>query len=502
LHSPQPLAKIERVIPLPFMFTPFIRSLAFVGVLGLFAYSSRELRGQTAGEAPAAVEGMVQDSSNSPLVGAMISIKSNNSSFVRTTTADLHGQYHFERLPAGTYTVRANLPGYAEYIEASLVLGEHEKKSLVLVMKKEQSQTSAKDQSSAIAFVDEPTFTVAGVTDTTALGGHGSGPVIRNSDALSKETVSLAHEYAANPGGAPNDAAHADLTQQAAAIRIQLSHRDDADLHAQLAEIEENLSHPLEAEKEYQRAAEMDPSEPHLFAWGAELLLHHAPEPAIEVFTKGHRLYPQSSRMLLGLGAAYYAERSKEQAEHMFLQACDLDPVDPTPYLFLGRLQVTQQIVSGAWTERMKRFVALHPEMAASHYLYAVALMKQDGSQSNRNLIESELKSAIKLNPQLGDAYLYLGILCSDIGDFSAAVTALQKAVELTPLPEDAHYRLAQLYRRMGETEKANQEIAQFKRVAEQKDAQAEKERHEIPQFVYTLRGQNPTLPPPPPNSH
>jgi hypothetical protein len=60
------------------------------------------------------------------------------------------------------------------------------------------------------------------------------------------------------------------------------------------------------------------------------------------------------------------------------------------------------------------------------------------------------------------------------------------------PASEEAHFRLAQVYRRTGDTEKANQEIAEFKKLSEQKDRQAERERHEIPQFVYTLRGQTP----------
>jgi len=34
-------------------------------------------------------------------------------------------------------------------------------------------------------------------------------------------------------------------------------------------------------------------------------------------------------------------------------------------------------------------------------------------------------------------------------------VAYLQKAIENTALPGDAHYRLEQAYRRMGETEKA-----------------------------------------------
>jgi tetratricopeptide (TPR) repeat protein len=450
----------------------------------------------------AAIEGKVQDSQNHPLAAAVISLDSSDSIPALTSTADPQGQFRFESVPPGRYTLHVKLSGYAESIQGPFVLHDHETKSVMLSLTQNKNQATAKDSSSAMAFSDEPTFTVAGVTDTTALGGHGSGPIVRNSDALSKETASLARENSAKPNAATNDSANAGPAQQAAAIRAKLAHEDNADLHAQLADIEESQGHPLEAQNEYQRAAQMDPSEPHLFAWGAELLLHHAPEPAIEVFSKGRRLYPQSSRMMLGLGAAWYAERSKDQAEQIFMQACDVNPADPTPYLFLGKLQVTQQVVTTAWTDRMKRFVALHPEMAAAHYLYGVALMKQEDGKRNRNLAEAELKTAIKLNPQFGDAYLYLGILCSDIGDFPAAIAALQKAVELKPLPDDAHYRLAQLYRRMGDVEKANQEIAQFKQIAEQKDTQAERERHEIPQFVYTLREQNPPSPPSSPDSH
>ena len=60
-----------------------------------------------------------------------------------------------------------------------------------------------------------------------------------------------------------------------------------ADLHHLLGDVDEKLGDSLEAVRHYQRAAELDPSEPHLLDWGAELLLHHAPAPAGEVFAKG-----------------------------------------------------------------------------------------------------------------------------------------------------------------------------------------------------------------------
>jgi len=98
------------------------------------------------------------------------------------------------------------------------------------------------------------------------------------------------------------------------AAQTLLARGERAELHALLAEVRESEGQPVEAVREYQRAAEMEPSEENLFAWGAELLLHHADAPASEVFGKGHRLYPKSVRVLVGLGAAAYGEDLNEQA--------------------------------------------------------------------------------------------------------------------------------------------------------------------------------------------
>jgi len=340
------------------------------------------------------------------------------------------------------------------------------------------SRQSSKDAMTDLPFSDEAHFTVAGVTDTTSLGGHGSDPVRRNSDALSKETAHLS----GTTSGASDEAA----------IREKLGQGENADLRFQLAEIEEKSGRSLDAVNDYQRAAQLDPSEPHLFAWGAELLLHRAFEPAIEVFGKGQKLYPDSVRMILGLGAATYATGSADQAKRIFLQACDIAPTDPTPYLFLGRVQATESELPAGWTERLKRFLEIEPKNAQAHYFYAVALTKKPTSPEQLVLAESQLKTAVALDGRLGDAYLELGILASRRGDLPGAAMYLQKAVEYTVLPDDAHYRLAQVYRRMGETEKARQETELYRQASEKKKQQVEQERHELQQFVYTLREQAP----------
>lgn len=206
--------------------------------------------------------------------------------------------------------------------------------------------------------------------------------------------------------------------------------------------------------------------------------------------------------MRLGLGAALYAQGFKEEAGKAFLDASDLDPTDATPYLFLGRLEAVEPDLPPGSTDKMKRFASLYPKNGMAHYLYAVALAKQAGEQQNSEAVESQLKTAVELDPHLGDAYLQLGIFRSRHEDFPGAIAAFQKAIETTPLPDEAHYRLAAVYRHMGDTEKAGREAVLFKQISEQKKAEADRERHEIQQFVYTLRDQDTAPKPTPTNPH
>jgi tetratricopeptide (TPR) repeat protein len=397
-------------------------------------------------------------------------------------------------------------------------------------------------------FFYEPKFTVAGVTDVSNPAGHGS-TAWRTSDALAKETISLgkskespsssaaitekslreaahgAGNFEANhrlgkllldDGKArealpyleqasrlnPEDyenayelalayAAAGDYEHSRTNARALVARQDKPELHHLLGDVEEMLGNPLEAVHEYQRAAELDPSEPNLFDWGAELLLHHAPEPAGEVFSKGNHLFPRSSRMLVGLGVASYGRGFDDQAAACLCQAADLNPNDPTPYLFLGKIQNAEASASDPISERFKRFAALQPENALANYYYAVSLWKQrKGPEDTENLplVESLLQKAVHLDPKLGAAYLQLGVLYAEQKEFSKAVSAYEKAVDADPGLEAAHYRLAQAYRRTGENSKAERELQIYERISKETAKQAERERRELQQFVYTLR--------------
>ena len=409
-------------------------------------------------------------------------------------------------------------------------------------------------------FYDEPQFTVAGVADATNLGGHGSDAVVRTKETLARDTALLSKQTASsppttsysaeeralretaerdprnfdanhkignllakngksaeailyleraarlNPGDYGNSYAlavayaNAGHYEESRALLATLmaSAADKAELHHLLAEVEEKLKHPLDAVREYQRAAELNPTEPYLFDWGTELLAHRAPEAAIEVFAKGNRLFPNSVRMLVGLGVAWHARGSYDQAADCLCAASDLNPADPMPYFFLAKMQNAKTIQSAAVVERLARFVRLHPENALANYYYAAALWNRakaapDATSMAQAQVRSLLEEAIHLDSKLGLAYLLRGITEAEAGDLPKAISSYQKAIAASPQLEEPHYRLAQMYRRTGEKIKVQLELKRYEELSKQASAEAERERHEIPQFVIALRDAKPT---------
>ena len=295
-------------------------------------------------------------------------------------------------------------------------------------------------------------------------------------------------------------------------VRASQLNPKDSDVHNLLGDVEEQLGNPLEAVREYQRAAELDPSEPDLFDWGTELLTHRALEPATEVFTKGNRLFPKSVRMLIALGVAWYARGSYDQATQCLVNASDLDPDNPTPYLFLGKMQSVETTPLKESLDRLARFAQFQPDNARANYYYAVGLSKQTASTSDNDAehsarVESLLQRAVRLDPKLREAYLQLGILYSRHEDFSRAISAYRKAINIGPeeagpqldeILQEAHYRLAQSYLRTGNKVMAQEELQLYDQFAKKTKEKSAQSRREIQEFVISLRGRDTTTPPQP----
>jgi tetratricopeptide (TPR) repeat protein len=498
---------------------------------------------------PTSLQGTVRDADGKAVAEASILMRKKDSTDSFLVHTDARGSYSFAQLPEGVYSLHATKDGYAAAEVSAVFLRPRESKIIDLTLVALASKGSA---ASAPQFFDQPQFTVAGVTDTTSLGGHGSDTIARTRNSLAKDTVSLAetatrpsrdaarekslrelakrqpddfgvnHQLgqllvasgraqeaipfleratAKDPANYENayDLALANLESGNYAIardqatKLLIGH-DQADLHHLLGDVDEKLGHSLEAVRHYQRAAELDPSESHLFDWGAELLLHHAPEPAMEVFSKGNRLFPGSSRMLVGLGAASFARGAYDEAVQRICRASDLNPNDPVPYQFLGKIEEAENQANPDLVEKLHRYVTLKPDTADANYYYALGLWKSRNRTHDKGGIaevESLLKTAIQINPRHAAAALQLGIVHSEQGAYNEAISDYRNALDADPGMEEAHYRLAQAYRQIGNAEKAKEELRLYGQSAKESEQKQDRERHEIKQFVYTLRDQS-----------
>src|SRR5580658_1073938 len=141
----------------------------------------------------ATVEVTVCDPQHRRLSAATLTLQRDTGAPPIVAQTDSEGRYRFSALSDGTYTLHAELAGYRDAINSSVVVAPDRVTSVVLVLEPAGAPTSAKSAPPPVEYSDEPQFTVAGVTDPTSLGGHGSDTVLRTKEALAKETAALNH---------------------------------------------------------------------------------------------------------------------------------------------------------------------------------------------------------------------------------------------------------------------------------------------------------------------
>jgi tetratricopeptide (TPR) repeat protein len=480
------------------------------------------------------IEGMVRNAAGEAVPNATVVLEQKDQPKPTETTTTNEGTFGFAPEHPGIFKITAKKAGFHDAVVDGLALSPGEKKRVNLVLEAPGSAT--------MEFEDKPNFTVAGVTDYTAAGGHGADTNLRTSETLARETLTLKEpktpsqadvqtenrlrgalrpdNFEANyrlgkfyltfgryaeavplletacklrPGDFSSSydlalgyksAGNLEKARQQAEKMLASSNR--ADLHRLLGDIAEQAGDSLRAVREYEAAARLEPSEQNYFEWGAELLLHRAILPAIEVFGKGSAAHPKSARMLAGLGAALYASGRYEEAASRLCAAADLKPSDELPYLFLGRMEKAAQAPLPCGDEKLARFASEQPGNALANYYYAVALAKRgDAAEA-----ESHLTKAVEIDPKCGDAYVQLGALHAARGEMPAAIDAYQKAIAVSPELGEAHYRLGQAYKRSGDEARAARELAAYAQVEKTQTAEVERQRHDLQQFLVVLKGE------------
>lgn len=285
-------------------------------------------------------------------------------------------------------------------------------------------------------------------------------------------------------------------TGQFDAARRQLQdlirRQETADLHNLLGDVQEKSGNYVASAKEYERATQMDPSESNFFDWGAEFLLHHTWNAAVEVFSQGARRYPNSSALAVGLGMSYYWSGEFKSAVKALMRATDLAPADPHPYYFLSKAYRRAPGETPEVIARFRRLESLRPNDPQAVYYCAVSLWKGNEmkrSGAGHGQVEELLKKAVRLDPSFADAHLELGNFYYQGHRYAEAVPEFQQALQLDPGLTNAYYSLGQAYVRLGKKDLAEKEFAAHQKLYNRHLAEDDREREQIRQFVLSMEG-------------
>ncbi len=424
---------------------PVPRVVSAICVLLFLVLSAATAQIPNSQEPKTTIRGVVRDAAGKAVQNASVLLEHQGDSGALKTTTNAEGLFAFTDLATGAYLLSAENSGQRSRAIAVIASSPRDQRPVELTLENEDKVKSDTGSSSAPAmeFADQPNFTVAAVTDWTAAGGHGSDAVLRASEALTRETLTLKPQGAG--AGAVGSAAASKGTESSlraalanapssfaanhrlgefylhagefgeaisflqAAYRIDpknaeneyslvlamkangeyapardhvkklMTNKDNADLHRLAGELDEKLSDPLAAVHEFEQAVREDPSEQNYFDWGSELLLHRAVWQAKDVFSAGAKAFPKSARMLTALGAALFAGALYDDAAQRLCEASDLSPADPEPYLFMGKIEMAAPNPLPCVEQKLKRFVDQRPGDALANYFYAMTFWKQHG---------------------------------------------------------------------------------------------------------------------------
>jgi tetratricopeptide (TPR) repeat protein len=534
---------------------------ALSGVLALMALVlSTAIAQQVSPKYPAGVtiQGTVRSFDGEPVSDAVVRLEKKDSSRVAETKTNAAGAFAFLSLSAGAYQLRADKSELHSLTTAVVAASENRMEKVDLILQRTGSAPDSGASSApavqAMEFADQPNFTVAGVTDWTAVGGHGSDSTLRTSETLASETLALKSEsivagtagvsgeaseekesesklraglasdpnnfdtnyrlgklylhagrypeaipllesaHRIDPGNVGNqyDLALAyegsgDLLRARERIHQLLANRQSADLYRLAGELDEKLGDPLSAVHEYEQAVKLNPSEQNYFEWGSELLLHRAVWQAQEVFRKAAETYPKSARIQTALGTALFAGARYDEAALRLCNASDLNPTDPNPYIFMGKIQMAAPNPLACVEPKLARFVEQQPESPIANYLYAMSILKHAEQLADEQSIQQAqnlLTKAVTIDSKCGEAYLQLGIIAASQRKFDKAISDYTKAIGADPQLADAHYRLGVAYDRTGQSAKAKQEFQLHDQIKQQQAEATERQRREVKQFL------------------
>jgi len=217
---------------------------------------------------------------------------------------------------------------------------------------------------------------------------------------------------------------------------------------------------------DFQKAAELDPTEANIFDFGTSLFrLDHG--SAITILRYGLQKYPQSIRLRVALGTVLYADGNSLEGARMLCDAEDLDPSDPHPVEVLADTEIVPPELAARLTAQFAALQRRYPNDGI--ILFDYTMVRSGRWSEQRGALPTDfadsLRRALRLSPNLHQAYFQLSQVAAEHEDFAEQIRLLKKAISLAPNRANYHYQLAFAYKNSGDEQNFRKEMKQFQQL-------------------------------------
>jgi Flp pilus assembly protein TadD len=272
---------------------------------------------------------------------------------------------------------------------------------------------------------------------------------------------------------------------------------DTADLEDLIGDIDEARGDNVSAAKSYQAAIALSPNdEKYRLSLALELIRHKSFEAAKVVLEQARQVSSSSWRVELALGMVEYFLGNDQESSRILLHSAEISPEPAVALKYVGDIQMNQAAAPDAVAlSKICKAADARPKETTMQYYCGALLFKKDyAAGSKTNMLEAlrRLNAVAKQSPndpsarcQLGKAYLWLE-------QWNEALKESEICVRLNPESTEGHYRLMQLYRRMGQTEHAKEEFFMYKASSKRVSDENTRREETIKTFLYTIEKQEP----------
>ncbi|MGA7410054.1 MAG: tetratricopeptide repeat protein [Bryobacteraceae bacterium] len=165
---------------------------------------------------------------------------------------------------------------------------------------------------------------------------------------------------------------------------------------------------------------------------------------SIEQLSEGARLSPRSAEAQNAAGEGYTRFHESKSARGYFEKAVAINPAFAPAQANLGlvMLENSEYAAAAAHLEKAARLYGNTAEASYPQYLWARALMATNNPQD----AVRHLELAVKLSPDMAEAWTDLGQVRKQLQDDPGALAAEKRSVELNPGDAIAQYRLGAEY--------------------------------------------------------